>query len=124
MAAYDAAAKSARTLLTKKGTTITVERRSAGTIDPVTQVATGASSTEYSFKGLGLPPGKSAEYQIGSLAGRMIEEFHFAQRGQTINPGPGDIVRGWKGADWTIFWSLTYDPTGDGAIYTKAYAER
>lgn len=123
MATYDSAINAADGLIRRKGRAVTLTRTTAGTFNPVTQAETGAVTTTHAFRAVGLPPGKSAEFRVGSLVGRNVVELHMAQKGQTVRPSPGDAVT-WDAASWTIFWSRTYDPAGDGAIYTLAYAER
>lgn len=122
MGKYAAQAASALALITKKGGPVVVRRKAASTFDPVTQ-ATTESWTSYTFQAVVMPPGRGAEFRTGSLAGKNAIELTIAQQGQTIQPGPGDRVT-FKGQDWTIFWSTTYDPAGDGSIFTTAYAER
>lgn len=123
MGTYDAQAKGALALITRKGTGVTLKRRSAASIDPVTQAQTGASVAEHAFKAVALPPGRSAEMRIGSLVGRNILQFHMAQHGQSVVPQPGDLIA-FKGLDWTVIWATTYDPAGDGAILSICYVER
>jgi hypothetical protein len=122
MAKYQAAIDLAASLLTKKGGDLTVTRRTTSAFDPVTQVET-TTSTEHVFKAIVLPPGKAAEFEVGSLVGKRAIQITFAQKDQTIIPEPGDTVA-WQGYVWTIFWSSTTDPSGDGPIITSAYAER
>lgn len=122
MAKYSAAAGLAASLLGKKGAPVVFTRTSGGTYDPVTQTATGVSTTSFTMKGMGIAPGKSAEYRIGSLASRNLIELHLAPL-LGITPTPGDKVR-WGGADWTVIWASALDPAGDGAPYCLVYAER
>ena len=82
----------------------------------------GGSTTTFTMKGVGLAPGKGAEFRVGSLASRNLIELHLAPNlGET--PVPGDKVR-WRNADWTVIWANPLDPAGDGAPYCLAYAER
>ena len=122
MGKYAAQAASALALIAKKGGPVIIQRKVAGTYNPVTQAAT-ESVTSHTFQAVVMPPGRGAEFRTGSLAGKNAIELTLAQQGQSIQPGPSDIVT-WQGKDWTIFWSTTYDPAGDGAIFTTAYAER
>lgn len=121
MAIYASLIESALRLISAKGSDLPLQRITESAFDPVTQVRTTATAS-YVFRAVGLPPGKSAEFRIGSLERRSVIEFHIAQKSQTVRPEPGDVVT-WAGASWTIFWSATYDPAADGAIYTLAYAE-
>ena len=122
MSVYTPAANTAYGLLLRKGLPVTITRRTPGTFDPVTQQETGASTKTISMLGLALPPGKSADFRVGSLQGRNVLEFHFAPR-EVESLQPGDIVA-WGGKEWTIFWVSNLDPIGAGAAYTLAYAER
>lgn len=122
MAKYQGAIDLAASLLTSKGADITITRRVSGGFDPVTQTES-ITTTDHVFKGVVLPPSKSAEFEVGSLVGKRAIQLNLAQKGQSIRPEPGDTVA-WQGFAWTIFWATTYDPAGDGAILTIAYAER
>jgi hypothetical protein len=123
MAKYDGAISTALALIQRKGTSVTVTRHTDGGFDPVTQAETAPSDQSETFQCVGLPPGRAAEYRVGSLAGKNAIELYFAQKDRTMRPSPGDRIS-FQGATWTIFWSQTYDPAGDGAILTIAYAER
>lgn len=122
MGKYDAQAATALKLITKKGGDITLTRYGAASFDPVTQRDV-QSQTSYTAKGVCLPAGKSAEFRVGSLEGRNITECFFAAKGLSITPAPGDEFT-FSASKWKIVWAQTYDPAGDGAILTKAYAER
>lgn len=121
MATYAGQINSVHAIISAKGREVTLRRSTVTLTDPVTQAQTATVQT-WPFKAVALPPGKSAEFRIGSLQGRRLLEFHFAQKAQQTTPQPGDVVL-WGGQEWVIFWSTTYDPAGDGAIYTLAYAE-
>lgn len=118
---YSAAAATAKGLIGRKGAVATFTRENAGTFNPVTQAET-VSTTTFSLNALGIPPGRSAEFRIGSLERRNIIELHCAPSGG-VTPIPGDKVR-WAGADWTVIWVNSLDPAGDGSPYTLLYAER
>lgn len=122
MGTYASAAKTANALLGRKGATVVFTRTTAGTFDPVTETATGGVSKTFSMKGVGLPPGRSAENRVGSLERRNIIELHLAPMEGTV-PDPGDKVR-WAGNDWTVIWAAETNPAGDGAPYALVYAER
>lgn len=122
MGKYDAQARTAHSLLSRKGTTVTFTRENPRAFDPVTQQETPAAITTLSMPGMGISPNKSAEFRIGSLERRNIIEFHLAPRGGAV-PQPGDKVR-WGGFDWSVIWVNDTDPAADGAPYALAYAER
>ncbi len=122
MGKYDALASTAVALIEKKGAALVLTRKGVSAYDPVTQVES-STSTPYEVKAVVLPPGRGAQYRVGSLEGKNAIEITMAQKGLPIRPQPGDIVQ-WQGAAWTIFWATTYDPAADGAIYSLAYAER
>jgi len=118
---YAAQANTAHALLSRKGATVTFTRKTASAFNPVTQTETAVSTT-FSMKGIALPPGKDSEFALGSLERRNILEFHLAPRLGTT-PQPGDKIR-WAGYDWSVIWVSDLNPAGDGAPYTKCYAER
>lgn len=118
---YAAAAATAFNLIGRKGADAVFTRLSPATFDPVTQVET-TSSEVFTLKAVGVPPGKSAEFRIGSLERRNLIELHVAPRGGTT-PQPGDTVN-WAGANWTVIWANALNPAADGSPYTLAYAER
>lgn len=118
---YSAAASTARSLIGRKGATATFTRETVGAFNPVTQTET-VTSTTFALPAVGVPPGRSAEFRIGSLERRNLVELHIAPSGGTT-PVPGDKVR-WANADWTVIWANTLDPAADGAPYALAYAER
>ncbi len=122
MGAYDSAADSALRLITAKGAAVPIRRTVETLADPVTQTRVTSTAT-HTMQAVGLPPGRSASYRIGTLEGRKLLELHIAQNGLAIEPLPGDVVT-WAGAEWTVFWADTYKPDGVSAVYTLAYAER
>ena len=122
MGAYDRARATAIRLLGKKGVTITLKRPNQGAPDPIAgSRATGGDKTA-TFKVLGLPPGRGADKEIGTLVNRRLKEFHMARTGGTLDPQPGDIIP-WAGQDWPVIWTAVYDPDASGVVYAKAYAE-
>lgn len=121
MGKYAGAASTAYSLLAKKGLPLPLLRKNDVSFDPVTQQEV-ASTTTYTFRAAVLPPGKSAEYDVGSLVGKNAIRILLALKDMPIEPQPGDVVT-YKGGQWTIFWTKTYDPAADGAILTVAYAE-
>lgn len=118
---YSAAARTANGLIGRKGAAATFTRVVPGTYNAVTQTETTTTST-FTLKAVGLAPGKSAEFRIGSLENRNLVELHVAPNGGNT-PKNGDKVR-WAGADWTVIWVNALDPAADGSPYTLAYAER
>ena len=122
MGKYDGSAATALKLISKKGGDITIKRESGSSYDPVTQLDS-PTITSYALKGVCLPAGKSAEFRVGSLEGKSIVECYFAAKDAAITPVPGDQFS-FQGFNWKIVWTTTYDPAGDGAILTQAYAER
>lgn len=118
---YSAAAATAKGLIGRKGTLVQFTRETPGTFDPVTQNES-ITTTTFSIPAVGIPPGRSAEFRIGSLERRNLIELHLAPSGGTT-PIPGDKVR-WANADWTVIWANTLDPAADGSPYALAYAER
>jgi hypothetical protein len=112
----------ARRLLTKKGKAVTITRDGQGAFDPLAgSMAAGGNSTAV-FACVGLPPGKSAEFAIGSLVGRNLLEFHLARMSGALDPQPGDKLP-WRGKTYTLVWAAVYDPDDTGAVYAKAYGE-
>jgi hypothetical protein len=118
---YSAAAATARSLIGRKGALTTFTREVVGAFNPVTQAST-TTTTTFSLPAVGIPPGRSAEFRIGSLERRNLIELHIAPSGG-MTPQPGDKVR-WAGADWSVIWANNLDPAADGAPYSLAYAER
>src|SRR5574343_2099066 len=110
MGAYDSADESALRLIMAKGAAVPIKRTAETLTDPVAQTRTSTTTT-YTMRAVGLPPGHSATYRIGSLEGRKLLELHIAQQGLAIEPLPGDVVA-WAGAEWTVFWADTYKPDG------------
>lgn len=122
MPKFAAAAGLATRLIGRKGATATFTRASAASYDPVTQAETSASTLTFSMPAVGVPPGKSAEFRLGSLERRNIVELHLAPALGTT-PLPGDTAH-WAGADWKVIWVGALDPAGDGSPYCTAYIER
>jgi hypothetical protein len=120
---YVSVRATAQKLLSRKGATITVRRDAKHDRDPISGVKTPVAPTRSTFKGIGLPPGRSADKEIGSLIDRRVEEFYLSRTGPGFDPHPGDTVEGWKGRDWSIIWTTTYDPDASGAILTRCYGE-
>lgn len=119
---YAAATATAQRLLQRKGRRITLTRPGQGTIDEVAGTRTPGGDLTATFNVVGLPPGKSAEYQIGTLLGRVIEQFYMARVTGSLDPLPGDVIP-WKGTTLKLIWVATYDPDASGAILHMAYGE-
>lgn len=108
-------------LISKAGGDAVVTRRSAGTLDAVADTDTGAS-TSHTLKAVGIAPGKSAEFRIGSLVNRSIMLFYFALKGASIEPTTGDRVT-WRGATYRLIWADVLSPDGGAGIIVTAYGE-
>lgn len=119
---YAAAATLARTLLGRKGQSVTISREGQGLIDEISGTRSAGAPQLATFNCVGLPPGKGADKEIGSLIDRRLMEFHLARTSGSLEPQPGDIVP-WGGRDWVIVWAAVYDPDASGMVYAKAYAE-
>lgn len=118
---YAAAANTANGLIGRKGALATFTRETPGSYNPVTQSESVATTT-FTLRAVGVPPGRSAEFRVGSLERRNIIELHLAPLGGNT-PLPGDKVA-WAGADWTVIWANALNPAADGSPYALAYAER
>lgn len=121
MSTFAGVGAAATSLISRNGAVTTFTRKSVSTYDPVTQTES-SSITTFAMPAVGLPPGRSAEFRLGSLQNRNILELHLAPAlGQT--PIPGDQVT-WGGASWTVIWVNALDPAADGSPYALAYVER
>ena len=122
MAQYDALARTALGLISRKGSDATFSRQSRSNVDPVTQEGSAAVARA-KLKAVELPPGKSAEFVIGSLIGRNIIQLYVARYGSSFSPDKGDEVT-WGGRDHKVIHATHYDPAADGAVLSVLYAER
>ena len=122
MAKYASSAATAKNLTTSFGATVTFKRSVAGTFNPVTQTETGGTTLSFSMSAIGLAPGRSAEYRIGSIVNRNLQELHCAPNLGAV-PEPGDVAT-WAGKDWRVIWASVLDPAGDGSPYVLVYVER
>lgn len=123
MSLYGRQAASALALIKRKGRKITITRAAANTFDPVTQTRTAGAPVSEDFYAVGLPPGRSAEFQIGSIINRTVIQLYIARAGSTMVPSPGDTVE-WGGVQYALLPPVThYDPADDGAVLTTAYGE-
>lgn len=124
MGKFDDMAQTALELITEFGASVTLTRAVDAIFDPVTQDRVAAAPVTGTFKAVEIPPGKSAEFRLGSLVKRNVIQLYLARWGVAMEPAPGDTLL-WKGATYTILSPVThYDPAADGAILTVAYAER
>jgi hypothetical protein len=121
MSKFSRAAKMVTSLVSRYGAKATFTRTVRGAYDPITQTETGGETLTFTLPALGMAPGKSAEYRIGSLERRNIVELHVAP-GLSTTPQPGDTVS-WAGADWKVIWANAMDPAADGSPYVLVYAE-
>lgn len=123
MAKYDRQAASALALIKRKGTLVTISRAVDDVVDPVTQDRTPGTPITGQFYVVGLPPGKSAEFVLGSLVNRNVIQLYIARFGSTMTPSPGDTFE-WAGVEYALLPPVThYDPAGDGAVLTVGYGE-
>lgn len=123
MGTYDRQAASALALIKRKGRKITVTRAVADSFDPVTQDRIAGVDITGEFFAVGLPPGRSSEFQIGSIVNRNVIQLYIARADQTMVPSPGDTVE-WGGLQYALLPPVThYDPADDGAVLTVAYGE-
>lgn len=121
---YAAQAASALAMIKAKGEPVAVTHEIRGTLNPVTQVTTGQLTITETFHMVGLPPGQSAAFVVGSLQGKKMLEFHIAPdaANHTFLPGPGDVLT-WAGVAYTLSWSSALAPDGGDPLYVKAYGE-
>lgn len=119
---YAAATAAAKRLLGAKGKRVVLARAQQGAKDEVSGRRAAGSPLSATFNAVGLPPGKSAEYQIGTLLGRRILTFYMARVSGSIDPLPGDTLL-WGSITYKIIWVATYDPDASGAIFHQAYGE-
>lgn len=95
-----------------------------GTRDPVSQdELTPEQTITVNTRGVILPPGKSRDFEPGSLVGRDVVECWVAAKGIATPPD-----KGWKlerlpdGKAWTVFSTTEYAPDGTPILW-KFYAE-
>lgn len=121
MAKFLSAQATAAALIAKNGSKVQLRRRVVNGFDPVTQFES-VTDTTYDFFAVVIPPSQANRYKV-NLEGKNAVEVYFSLKGQAIRPEPGDILVA-GGEEWRLFWSQTYDPALDGAIFTLAFAER
>jgi hypothetical protein len=113
----------AKRLIGRKGTSVVVTRKHQGAKDELNGTRAAGGNKTGQFYVVGLPAGKSAETQIGSLVGRRLSMFYLAKISSAFDPEPGDQVP-WGGKTWTVIWTASYDPDNSGnTIFTQAYGE-
>jgi hypothetical protein len=122
MATFDDFIETADELIRENGAAVTLTRPGAGAYDPLLEIE-GTADTTATVRAVGLPPGRSAAFVLGSLIGRKILQFYIAQKDQTLVAKQGDLITWVGGVIYKILWTTTYDPAGDGAIMTIAYGE-
>lgn len=115
-------AATALRLIKARGREAVFTRTTGGTFNPVAQATVGATTTTLRIFAVGLPPGKSAEFKIGSLVKRNLIELLCAPA-LGAPPAEGDSVL-WGGYTWKVLWVDVLNPDGEGAVFAKAYAER
>jgi hypothetical protein len=118
---HDGFVNAALSIIRANGGKGVLVRRVDGTFNPVTQLEANGDETRVEFDAVVFPPGKTAEKRIGSLIGKNIVEIYFAQKDKPV-PVPTDRFE-WAGKVYTIIWTETYDPAGDGPILTVAHGE-
>lgn len=124
MPKFDRQAQTALRLIKKNGGTLEVMRQQAAAFDPVTRRTTAAATLVRNFACVALPPGRSQSLVPSTLREKLEIEFHIAQAGnQDFVPMEADSAL-WAGQRYRLLWSTTYDPAGDGAIYTLAYGAK
>lgn len=120
---YAAQIALAKKLLGKKGRSLVLTRAGQGSIDAIAGTRADGGDKTAVFFAVGLPPGKSADKEIGTLVNRNIVEFYMARVSGSIDPQPGDMLP-WNGKTYTVIYATSYDPDGSGqTIMTKAYGE-
>ena len=122
MPKYTRVSALATSMISRYGATATFTRAVRGTYDPITQTETGGDTLTFSVPAIGMAPGRSAEYRIGSLELRNLVELHLAP-GLSDTPLPGDTVS-WAGSDWKVIWANAMNPAADGSPYALVYAEQ
>lgn len=122
MTAYGDEIDSAYEMIEEDGGPIVLTFDGAATRDPVTQEETGsAQPIIVTARGVVLPPGKSRDFEPGSLVGRDVVECWVAAKG--IDTAPD---KGWRltagGKTRTVIWQQEYAPDGTPILW-KLYAE-
>lgn len=121
MGKYDAAARTAKSLIAKKGGPVTLVRLSGAAFDPVTQRDTPAEQS-WPVTAVALTTKKrSEEYVAGTLQKDLAVRF-LIDGGAPVRPRIGDRVL-YAGNVWTIFDLNALEPAGDGAVYFDCHAE-
>ncbi len=121
MSRYDTLADNALALIRRMGALCAVTRTNSVLTDPVTQAKTETTNT-MQFAVVGMPPGKSAEFRVGSLQGRSVIEFTAAPVDNVSVLMPGDKVS-FGGQSYVVFWASHIKPDGLRTVISTAYAE-
>lgn len=124
MANFDSQRALAARLIAKyglAGVTVT-QKTDASVTDPATETVSQTTTTE-TFTAVRLPPGRNAQYEIGTLKKESFEEFYFDMLGKTVVPGPGDVVV-FGSETYTLFWHYKIAPDGGAPVFVRAYGER
>lgn len=111
----------AKRMIDAKGGQITLSVSIPGERDPITQEEVGGQQFSINTRGVILPPGKSRDFEPGSLVGRNVVECWVAAKGISQTPGKGWTLSS-NGKTWTIFWDQEYAPDGTPILW-KFYAE-
>ena len=112
--------EAALALISQFGGPVRVERSRGALFDPVAQTELENGDAE-DFVAVVLPPSREAQYKAKTLEFSVTAEVYFALKDRSFTPGPGDVFH-WNGQLYTIQHAQTYNPAGDGAIMTVAYA--
>ncbi|MCO7058322.1 hypothetical protein [Pseudomonas juntendi] len=121
MTIYGDEIDSALEAIEEAGGPVVLRFEQPGERDPVSQEETGGLVLTMNRRAVILPPGKSRDFEPGSLVGRDVVECWVAAKGAPHTPGKGwQLIAG--GKTRTVFWQ--YELAPDGApILWKLYAE-
>lgn len=125
MTAYAEDIQTAFEMISEAGGPITLSVVIPGTKDPVSQEElTPAQTITINTRGVLLPPGKSRDFEPGTLVGRDVVECWVAGKGVATTPENGWRLTRKGGAQktWTVFWIQEYAPDGVPILW-KLYAE-
>lgn len=119
MGVYDSLVATADRLIKAKGAATTLARESSASFDAATDTDV-KSNPDYDIYAVGIAPGRSAEYRIGSLQGRNLMEFYISSK--SVTPTKGDTIA-WLGKTYKLVWVNVLNPNADATIFTQAYGE-
>jgi hypothetical protein len=117
---YLSAQQTASALIAKKGGSVTLKRARAGSFDPITQSRLDDGTDSWTFTAIIFPASSQSRYKAGTLQVELSDEGYFALDNGDVRPQPGDVLTA-GGIDYKVTWSQTYDPAGDGPIFTHAF---